>query len=128
MEIDVSSARWHCHTVWLEWTHAMDVYVLLSIIVQDQTDSARIKKWKAYTVIIYEMSTTIGNLSTTTVTSTNNVDVRGAVVIRQIQERVDHAAPGFEDILITAKHLEDLEAWIKLAKDAVQDSLASASD
>jgi len=106
----------------------MDVYVLLSIIVQDQTDSARIKKWKAYTVIIYEMSTTIGNLSTTTVTSTNNVDVRGAVVIRQIQERVDHAAPGFEDILITAKHLEDLEAWIKLAKDAVQDSLASASD
>jgi len=29
IEIDVSSARWHAHTAWLEWTHAMDLYVLL---------------------------------------------------------------------------------------------------
>jgi len=99
-----------------------------SIIVQDQADSARIKKWKAYTVIMYEMPTITGNLSTTTAISSNIIDVRGAVLVRQIQERIDHAVPGFEDILITSKHLEDLKAWITLAKDAVQDSLTRPSD
>jgi len=77
---------------------------------------------------MYEMPTITGNLSTTTAISSNIIDVRGAVLVRQIQERIDHAVPGFEDILITSKHLEDLKAWITLAKDAVQDSLTRPSD
>ena len=63
-----------------------------------------------------------------TASSADTIDGRDLTVVQKINATVYRAVPRLEDIMTTVRHLEDLEAWIKMAQSAIQDPRTRPSD